>query len=120
MRLSAVAAAMFAAACATPEVPGTYETKLPAASGGGERHVSVTLNPGGAAAVSTAFPGRPSRSLVHGTWAQKEGGVVIVTLKGPRDEQMVFQHAGDELVARDWDRATWGQAGPGTLKRRQP
>jgi hypothetical protein len=93
---------------------------LPAASGGGERQVSVTLNPSGAAAVSTAFPGRPSRSLVQGTWAQKEGGVVIVTLQGPRAEQIVFQHAGDELIARDWDRAAWGQAGPGILRRKQP
>ena len=120
MRLNAFAAAMLVAACATPEVPGTYEAKAPVASGGGERHVSVTLDPGGAAAVSTAFPGRPSRSLVQGTWAQKEGGVVIVTLKGPRAEQIVFQHTGDELIARDWDRSVWGQAGPGTLRRIQP
>jgi hypothetical protein len=119
MGLSAFAAAMLMAACATPEVPGTYEAKLPAASGGGERHISVTLDPSGAAAVSTAFSGRPSRSLVQGTWAQKEGGVVIVTLKGPRAEQIVFQHAGDELIARDWDRAVWGEAGPGTLRRRE-
>jgi hypothetical protein len=33
---------------------------------------------------------------------------------------MVFQHAGDELIARDWDRALWGEAGPGTLRRIQP
>jgi hypothetical protein len=95
---------MLAAACATPEVPGTYETKI----------LSVTLDPGGGAAVST------SRSRLQGTWAQKEGGVVIVTLTGPRAEQMVFQHAGDELIARDWDRTVWGQAGPGTLRRKPP
>jgi hypothetical protein len=106
--------------CATAEVPGTYEAVLPAGSGGGERHVSVTLDPSGAAAVSTAFPGRLSRSLVQGTWVQKEGGFVIVTLKGPRAEQMVFQHGGDELIARDWDRSVWGQTGPGTLRRKQP
>jgi hypothetical protein len=29
-------------------------------------------------------------------------------------------HGGDELIARDWDRATWGQVGPGTLRRKQP
>ena len=116
---AALAAIALLAACATPEVPGTYETTSPAASGGGERHVSVTLSPSGGAAVSTAFAGRPSRSLVQGTWAQKEGGVVIVTLTGPRAEQIVFQHAGDELMARDWDRATWGQSGPGTLRRKQ-
>ncbi|HEU4922365.1 MAG TPA: hypothetical protein VFT23_04740 [Burkholderiales bacterium] len=108
--LSAFAVAMLAASCATPEVAGTYEAKA----------LSVTLDPHGGAAVSTAFPGRPSRSLVQGTWTQGEGGVVILTLKGPRPEQMIFQHAGDELIARDWDRATWGQAGPGTLRRKQP
>ena len=112
-------AAVALAACATAEVPGTYETSLPAASGGGERHVSVTLNPSGSAALSTAFSGRPSRSLVQGTWTRGEGGVVIVTLKGPRAEQIIFQHAGDELIAKDWDRAVWGEAGPGTLKRRE-
>jgi hypothetical protein len=52
MRVSTFAAVMLAAACATPEVPGT--------------------------------------------------------------------HGGDELIARDWDRATWGQVGPGTLRRKQP
>jgi hypothetical protein len=119
MRLNAFAAAMLVAACATPEVPGTYEAKAPVASGGGERHVSVTLDPHGGAAVSTAFAGRPSRSLVQGTWTRGEGGVVIVTLKGPRPEQIIFQHAGDQLIARDWDRSTWGEAGPGTLKRRE-
>jgi hypothetical protein len=119
-KLFTFAAVVLAAACATPEVPGTYEATSPAASGGGERHVSVTLDPSGAAAVSAAFPGRPSRSLVQGTWAQKEGGVVIVTLRGPRPEQMIFLHAGDELIARDWDRTVWGQAGPGTLRRKQP
>jgi hypothetical protein len=102
--------------CATPEVSGTYEALLPAASGGGERQVRVTLNPSGAAVVSTAFPGRPSRSLMQGTWVQKEGGVVFVTLKG---EQIVFQHADDQLIARDWDRTVWGQAGPGTIRRRE-
>jgi hypothetical protein len=119
MKLSAFSAVMLMAACATPEVPGTYEAKLPAASGGGERHVSVTLDPSGSAALSTAFSGRPSRSLVQGTWTQGEGVVVIVTLKGPRPEQIIFQHAGDELIARDWDRAVWGEAGPGTLRRRE-
>ena len=82
-RLSTFAAVMLAAACATPEVPGTYEAKA----------LSVTLDPHGGAAVSS------SRSFVQGTWTRGEGGVVIVTLKGPHPEQMIFQHAGDELIA---------------------
>jgi len=67
-RLAAVAATALAAACATPDIPGTYEAILPAASGGGERHVP-------------------------------------------------FELAGDQLVARQWDRAAWGEAGPGVLTR---
>ena len=75
----------------------------------------MTLDPHGGAAVSTR------RSLVQGTWSRAEGDVVIVTLRGPRPERMVFQLAGDELIARDWDWTIWwGQAGPGTLRRKQP
>ena len=36
-RLAAVAATALAAACATTDVPGTYEAILPAANDGGER-----------------------------------------------------------------------------------
>ena len=43
-----------------------------------------------------------------------EGGVVIVTLS--RARAVIFHHAGDELIAKDWDRAAWGEAGPGTLE----
>lgn len=103
-------ASLLTAACATPEVPGTYERT-------GERQVRVTLNPGGSAVVASSIPGRPSAWLVQGTWAQGEGGVVIVTLTG---QQIIFLHAGDELVAKDWDRGTWGAAGPGVLKRKEP
>jgi len=42
-RLAAVAATALAAACATPDIPGTYKAILPAASGGGERHVPFEL-----------------------------------------------------------------------------
>ena len=52
-RLAAVAATALAAACATPDIPGT----------------------------------------------------------------MTFELAGDQLVARDWDRAAWGEPDPGVLTR---
>ena len=69
-RLAAVAATALAAACATTDIPGTYEAILPAANDGGDQ--------------------RPRRFL----------GL-----------------AGDQLVAREWDRAAWGEAGPGVLTR---
>jgi hypothetical protein len=34
-------------------------------------------------------------------------------------ERLVFDYAGDRLVAREWDRRMWGQAGPGTLLRQK-
>ena len=42
-RLAAVAATALAAACATTNIPGTYEAIRPAANDGGERHVPFEL-----------------------------------------------------------------------------
>jgi len=95
-------------------VPGTYEAVLPTASGGGERHVRVTLKPDGFAALSSAFSGRPSRFLAEGTWEGKGNRITMTFADG---KTMAFEHAGDELIAREWDRAAWGEAGPGVLYR---
>lgn len=116
MSLSACFAAVLLAACAITDPAGTYETTLPAASGGGERYVRVSLTPDGFAAVSSSFSGRPSRFLGEGTW-QRDGSLVSVNLGGPRAERLVFRHAGDQLVGHEWDHATWGEAGPGVLYR---
>ena len=110
------AAALLVAACAITDPTGTYETMLPAVSAGGERNVRVLLSPDGFAAVSSSFSGRPSRFLGEGTW-QRDGTLVTLNLGGPRAERMVFRHAGDQLVGHEWDRATWGEAGPGVLYR---
>jgi len=112
----AAAFAVLIAACAASGNPGTYEAVLPAASGGGERHIRVVLQPGGFAAVSSAFSGRPSRFLAEGAW-EGAGNQITVNLGGERPERMVFHRAGDQLVAREWDRAAWGEAGPGVLYR---
>jgi len=112
----AFAAGVLAAACATTDVAGTYEAVLPAASGGGERHIRVTLRPDGFAAVSSAFSGRPSRFLAEGAW-ESAGSEVTVNLGGERPARMVFRRAGDQLIAREWDRSLWGEAGPGVLHR---
>jgi len=113
-RLAAVAATALAAACATPDIPGTYEAILPAASGGGERHVRVTLRADGTAAVSSALSQRPDRFLVEGTW-EGTGRRIALTLDDRKT--MTFELAGDQLVARDWDRAAWGEPDPGVLTR---
>jgi len=109
-------ALLLLAACAGASIAGIYEGAVPAASGGGERHVRVTLDPDGAATMTTAFSGRPSRSLVKGTWV-RDGDRVAVNLDNGRT-QLVFDYSGDRLVARDWDRSQWGDQGPGVLTRR--
>ena len=92
---------------------GTYAAVVPAGSGGGERQVSVVLQNDGTATVSSAVSGRPSRFTVTGTWQQSGERVVVNTDL----QRLVFDYAGNRLVAREWDRAAWGEAGPGTLQR---
>ena len=108
------AVAVLMAACASSGNPGTYEAVLPAASGGGERHIRVVLQPDGFAAVSSAFSARPSRFLAEGTWVA-DGRRVTVNLDNQKT--MVFERAGDQLVAREWEHSLWGEKGPGVLHR---
>lgn len=91
------------AGCAV--IPGNYEGKS------AERTVRVTLKPDGFAALSSAFTGRPSRFLAEGTWAE-EGRRLRLKLEG---ETMEFERRGADLYPRDWDRARWGEQGPGIL-----
>ena len=109
MRVLTVLALLLAACAAV--IPGNYEAKLPAASGGAERTVRVTLKPDGFAALSSSFTGRPSRFLAEGKWIE-EGGRIRLTLEG---QTLVFQHSGNLLVPREWDRTFWGEQGPGVL-----
>ena len=113
-RLPAFAVVALAAACATTSIPGTYEVILPAARDEGERHVRVTLRADGTAAVSSALSQRPSRFLVEGTW---EGTSKRIALTLDDQKKMTFARAGDQLVAKEWDRTIWGEAGPGALAR---
>jgi len=108
----ALGLAVLLAACAS--VPaGNYEGVQADASGGGQQYVRVTLKPDGFAAVSSAFTGRPSRFLAEGTWVE-EGRRVRLELE---KQSLVFERRGDQLVAREWDRSVWGEAGPGVLQR---
>lgn len=101
-----------AAACSTTQAPGTYAAVLPAADAG-ERHLRVTLKPDGSAALSSSLSERPNRLLAEGTWL-RDGNRITLTLN---QKQLVFQLAGDQLIAKEWDRAEWGEKGPGALSR---
>jgi hypothetical protein len=109
-----IAPVVLLAACATTQAPGTYEAVLPAAGDGGERHIRVTLRSNGEAALSSAFSQQPSRFLAQGTWKQDDRRITLDLNDG---KPMVFQLAGDQLIAKDWDRSRWGEKGPGALFR---
>jgi len=113
MRILATCALALAAGCATGNVAGTFEAISDAPSGG-QRHVRVTLKPAGDAAVSTAFSNSSTRGLAEGRWT-RDGMHVAVHLDS--QHRIVFRHAGDELVPEEWDRAVWGEEGPGVLVR---
>ena len=110
------AALLLVAACASVDMAGYYEGILPGASGGAERIVGVTLRTDGTAIVTSAFSGRPSRFLVRGAW-DNDGDLVTIQLPATPPERMVFEHQKGRLVAKEWERGTWGEAGPGTLER---
>ena len=102
----------FLAACASADLAGTYEG-VQAAAGAGSRHIRVTLNPDGSAAVSSAYSARPSRFLVEGTWRAEDN---VITVKLDRGD-LVFRRAGDYLLPTAWDPKAWSEAGPGELAR---
>ncbi|HEV2430657.1 MAG TPA: copper resistance protein NlpE N-terminal domain-containing protein [Burkholderiales bacterium] len=104
-------AALLLAGCAATEL-GTYEAVSPAASGGA-RHVRITLRQHGAAAVTSAYSDQSNRFFAEGTW-QREGRIITVNLE---KQAMVFQYAGELLLAKEWDRTLWGENGPGVLYR---
>jgi hypothetical protein len=104
------------AGCAV-KVGGSYQGVLPAASGGGERFVRVTLKDGGSAALNSTFSGGGREgALALGKW-QRDGGTIEIQLEEPSAERMVFRRAGNDLLPREWDRTIWGDAGPGVLTR---
>jgi putative hemolysin len=88
--------------CALSPV-GMYET----------RNVVLVLQAGRSAMLRTGYSEIGGHSLVPGTW-QSSGNVVTVSTE---HERLVFDYAGDRLIARTWDRKAWGTTGPGTLLR---
>ena len=80
-----------------------------------ERHVIVRLSADGKASVSTARWGSYSY-LAEGGWKRADK-FIVVDLASPQPQRIVFQHGGDTLVAKEWDRSIWGERGPGVLNR---
>jgi putative hemolysin len=74
-------------------------------------NVLLVLQAGRTAILRTGYSAS-SRTLL-GTW-QSSGNVVTVSTE---HERLVFDQAGDTLIAREWDRSVWGAKGPGTLQR---
>jgi hypothetical protein len=117
-RLSArlvLAATLALAACATPQVPGSYEGTLHIGRDL-ERHVRVRLQPDGRATVSTVRWGSFSY-FGEGAWKHATDRMVVVEVTSPAPQRIVFQQGGDLLVAKEWDRSVWGEQGPGVLSR---
>ena len=112
--LRASTAFLLLAACATADVPGKYEGTLPMGREA-ERHVIVRLAADGKASVSTARWGSFSY-FAEGGWKRTDK-MIVVDLAGTPPQRIVFQHRGDQLVAKDWDRSVWGERGPGVLER---
>jgi len=110
------------AACSSPPRPetlnaGIYAGALPATLGGGdERQVRLTLRPGGDAALQATFIDNASRFFAEGRWSE-QGDRVVVDLAGERPGRVVFARSGPQLVAREWDRALWGEEGVPVLYR---
>jgi putative hemolysin len=78
------------------------------------RNVLLVLLAGDTAMLRTASTD-PSRYVLPGRWS-RSGNVVTVSTE---PERLVFDYAGDRLIAREWDRKAWGPAGPGTLLRQR-
>ena len=111
----ALAVIFLLAGCATPEVPGNYEATLPEGRGL-ERHVRLKLLADGRASVSTARWGSFTY-VAEGNWKRANDRTVVLDLASAPPQRLVFQHGGDLLVTKEWDRSIWGDKGPGVLYR---
>ena len=81
-----------------------------------ERHVIVRLAPDGKASVSSVRWGSFSYSA-EGAWKRLDKRTVVLDLANSPQQRLVFEHGGNQLVAKEWDRSVWGDRGPGILYR---
>jgi hypothetical protein len=127
--IALAAAALVAAGCATTGAPapnentfaGVYTTTLRAASGGGERVMTLALDLDRTASLSTRFVGREGEIVDRGTWTAV-GHRLNLSLATAGDrrapQRLAFELRDDTLVPVSWDRVLWGEAGPGTYRRK--
>lgn len=114
-RVLLLGAAALLAACGTTQLPGNYEGTL-VEGRDLERHVRLKLQDDGRASVSTARWGSFSY-FAEGSWKRSTDRLLMVDLASVPPQRLVFQYGGELLVAKEWDRAVWGERGPGVLKR---
>lgn len=107
MRFAALAAAVLAVSCATAERTGVYS--------GGDPQVRIYLKREGRASVQAASLDR--EVFAEGSWRALGDGRILIELAGERPQRLVFNPSGDLLLPVQWDRALWGEAGPGVLHR---
>lgn len=126
--LALAAGALVASACGTHGTPipnentfaGVYTATLRAASGG-ERTMTLALNLDRSATLSTRFVGRDGETVDRGTWSAvgHRLNLSLATTGGERAPQrLAFELRDDALVPVTWDRALWGESGPGTYRRK--
>ena len=121
-RLAALLAlALAAAGCPLPQPPvpaatvaGVYTARLPAADASA-LVVTLWLQPGGPATLESVYIGKPRTPSQTGVWSAS-GDEVTVRLDG-QAQPLVFTIAEGRLVAKQWDRTLYGDAGL-TLGRR--
>ena len=107
MRTWTFALAGLLAACAAAQPAGVYSRD----------DVRVYLKPDGAASVQAYSVDRQSRIFSQGRWRRLQDGRIVVDLATERPQRIVLLLSGDQLVAVQWDRAVWGNGGPGVLYR---
>ena len=112
--ISVLIAAFVAVACAAAQPAGIY-SGYAALPKGEQQQVRVWLKPGGAAAVQAAYSTSADEHFSEGSWRRLGDGRIVVDLA--TKDRIVFLLSGDQLSAIDWNRASWGEKGPGVLYR---
>ena len=117
MKIPSVLSAVLIAAACTSDLPPVardytvYAGTLPSEGGGRERTARVTLRDDGGAAVQLSAWGPGDDFYAEGKWQQADDGIVIELASAPPG-RLVFRRSGELLLAREWDRALWGEKEP--------
>jgi hypothetical protein len=97
---------------------GLYHAELPAADAS-SRNLYLALNADGSAALTSEYVGK-GRVTAKGTW-KADGQALTLSLTEEEGKaiknEIVFDAPGSELIAKQWDQARYGSAGPGRYKK---